>query len=229
VRNHEGIDVRHLALPQLVVWCGEETGKYRRGQHYSPEYCFELFRRAIAERDQDAWTQLVTQYSSLVLAWILRHPARASVGEEDEFWLNDAFRRFWQATRAKQFSDFGNLPGLLAFLKMCAHSAIMDGARRQPPLPVGSLDKILEEGGEEPFADQTGQPLPEELWEAITRTLPDESERLVVYLRFGLGLSPRDIPRREPGHFPTVADVYRVYRNALDRLRRADEIRQFFA
>lgn len=228
MRAGEEMDVRGMSPSQLAARCGEETEKYRSGHPYSSAWCFELCRRAIAENDQVAWAQLVSQYSNLVLAWTLRHPVRASVGEDDEYWVNDAFRRFWQATRSKRFENFESLPGVLSFLKTCVHSAIMDGMRRKPPTPPWSLTEMLEDDGKEPVEPPVDRMGPAELWEAVKRALPDESERLVVYLRVGLGLSPREIPLREPTHFPTVQDVYRIYRNALDRLRRNDEIRNFF-
>ena len=55
--------------------------------------------------------------------------------------------------------------------------------------------------------------------------LDDEAERLVVYLSFVLDLKPAAIHGRHPGRFGSMADVYRVKRNALDRLRRSPEIR----
>src|SRR5579872_4901440 len=114
VRAGEEMDARAMSPSQLAARCGEETDKYRSGRPYSSEWCFELCRRAIGENDQVAWNQLVAQYSNLVLSWILRDPVRPLVGEDDDYWVNDVFRRFWQATRAKRFENFESLAGVLA-------------------------------------------------------------------------------------------------------------------
>jgi hypothetical protein len=56
--------------------------------------------------------------------------------------------------------------------------------------------------------------------------LPDEAARLVVYLSLVRDLKPRAIQACHPGRFASVADVYRVKRNALDCLRRSAAVRE---
>ena len=51
-----------------------------------------------------------------------------------------------------------------------------------------------------------------EIWQTIARELPDQEERLVVYLSFALDLKPREIQRRHRDRYPSTADVYRVKR-----------------
>jgi hypothetical protein len=58
-----------------------------------------------------------------------------------------------------------------------------------------------------------------ELWRTIDGELRSDAERLVARLSFRNGLSPRQIRARHPEHFRRVADVYRLKRNVLDRLR----------
>ena len=59
--------------------------------------------------------------------------------------------------------------------------------------------------------------------------LVDDGERRVVYCSFALDMKPGEIQARQPELFATVADVYRLKRNALDRLRRSPEIAGFLA
>jgi len=47
----------------------------------------------------------------------------------------------------------------------------------------------------------------------------------VLYLSCVVGFSPREIQARHARDFPDVTAVYRLKRVALDRLRRAPELR----
>ncbi len=223
------MDVRALGLAGLADLCRQETQKYRRHEEFSGEYCYEIFRRATCDRDEVAWSALIEEYGTLVRGWILRHPARSSVHEEDDFLVNGVFERFVRAVGADRFDQFPTLAALLNYLKLCAHSVIMDEVRRRDRGAIESTDRLLEELGEEPGADSADLENvgARELWAAIGRSLADDDERRVVYLRLALGLAPREVQQREPMRFATVGDVYRVYRNALDRLRRTTEIRSF--
>ncbi len=67
----------------------------------------------------------------------------------------------------------------------------------------------------------------QELRRAIDAELHDEAERLVAHLCLVLDLKPREVYERHPDRFADVADVYRVKRNLLERLRRSPAIRRF--
>jgi DNA-directed RNA polymerase specialized sigma24 family protein len=223
------MDVRILALSGLAERCRQETQKYHHRQEFREEFCYEIFRRAICDGDGDAWSAIVETYGGLTHSWILRHPARASVREDDDFLVNGLFERFLRAIGPDRFQQFPTLANLLNYLKLCAHSVVLDEVRRREQVNVDSTDRLLEELGEEPGTESVELANVEarELWEKINWALADDSERRVVYLRLALGMAPREVQRREPEQFASVADVYRIYRNALDRLRRTPEIRAF--
>jgi DNA-directed RNA polymerase specialized sigma24 family protein len=218
-----------MALPGLADLCRQETQKFRRREAFRDEFCYEIFRRAVCDRNSEAWSELFEAYGALARGWIVRHPARPSIHEDDEFLVNGLFERFIRAVGPERFDQFPTLASLLNYLKLCAHSIILDEVRRHDRVAVDSTDRLLEELGEEPGAESVDlvNVGARELWDAIDRSLVDDGERRVVYLRLALGLTPREVQRREPDQFATVADVYRIYRNALDRLRRATEIQAF--
>lgn len=179
---------------------------------------FNLFYRAIAERDNVAWATVYAHYSGMVRRWL-----GGWSGQDDEL-VAAAFERFWGALDAAKFTQFSSLAAILQYLKMCAVTARMDHARA-----------VRAMAGEEPL-DTTADVLParddvEELlaarddashfWCAVRKSLLDDGEHLVVYLSYVVGMSPREIHARHPERFPDVADVYRVKRNVLNRLRRA--------
>ena len=58
-----------------------------------------------------------------------------------------------------------------------------------------------------------------DLWQTILETLSDRDERLVIYLSFVQGMKPAEIATSRAGDFASIADVYRIKRNAIERLR----------
>jgi hypothetical protein len=229
------MELSRTPVSELAAACRRETDRFRRGQPSSDAYCFELFRRAICERDGAAWEAVVVQYRGMVLAWVLRQGG--AVAEEADYWLNRTFDRFWSAVRPERFDMFDGLPRVLRYLQMCAASAVLDERRTQRATAHESLDgpdsgrAELARGGAGEVADVEGSAVDrltaQELWQTVIRELPEEGERVVIYASFALGMKPAEIFERHRHLFPSVADVYRVKRNVLERLRRSAALRRF--
>jgi hypothetical protein len=218
-----------LPLDELARRCREETDRFLRGEPTHEAFCHELLRRAICQGDQAAWAAVVAQYRGLVLAQIRRHPAYATAAEEDDYWVNRTFERFWGAVGPERFRAFPGLPALLQYLKLCAASVLVDDARRRAAAAAESLEGhaaclAASTPGEEAIL---GELAGRELWRAIEAELRDEPERLVARLCLVLGLKPREVYACHPDRFADVADVYRVKRNLIDRLSRSPAIRRF--
>ena len=221
--------VRRLPIVELIGLCHAEHAGFPAQEPSCEEYGMELMRRAVCERDQGARTAVVAQYHGLVLAWVKEHPAAATVREDEEYWANRAFERFWQAVGPERFGAFPSLAALLRYLKMCAHGVLLDAVRRQAALPSESLSADVDAGVEAPaMADVAdGELAARELWRAIGAAAQGAAERRVAYLCLALALKPRDVYARCPDQFASVADVYRVKRNLLTRLCRSPEIEAF--
>ena len=69
-------------------------------------------------------------YGGLVGSWVGRHPETLRSHNEIQDYVNLAFARFWDAVRKAKFERFRDLRALLAYLKMCVHSAIVEDVRR---------------------------------------------------------------------------------------------------
>jgi hypothetical protein len=226
-------------LAQLAWACAEETRKYRLGEPLDGEYCFELFRRAVCDRVQLAWVKIVEQYRGVVITWVRRHPSARSLGEDDDYWVDGAFARFYRAVSPERFGQFNEVPQILRYLKLCVHSVIQDAVRAQnqqpPTVPIDVDDDRPDEGSKPPIAtlrsaavvDQSSNA--RELWAAIEAVLHDDDERRVAYLSFVLEYKPREIQALYPDRFPTMSGLYRLIRNIVDRLQRNPEIREFLA
>jgi hypothetical protein len=167
----------------------------------------------------------------MVLAWVRRHPASENMQEDDIYWVNRTFDRFWTAVGPERFGAFVGIAAVLRYLKLCGHSVLLDEVRARGSGRGDVLDERVAESVETPdVADAAiGQLAGNDLWDAIATEAQDEAERRAAYLCFVLDLKPREVQERHPELYATVDDVYRIKRNLLDRLRRNPRIRAFLA
>lgn len=224
-------DPRHLDLTTLVRYCTRESEAFYRGQPYDSAFSYELFRRALVERNDAAWEQLYLHYAGLVEGWVRRTTAFGQSGESADFFVSGAFARFWRAVTAERFADFPSLAALLNYLRLCASSVVIDSVRSR----TWSETQSAEEGAE--LSDTHAAPETEVIdqleraafWQCVNAQLADEAERAVIFDSFVLGMAPRMIARRRQNLFADVSEVYNIKRKALLRLGRSNEVRRFLA
>jgi hypothetical protein len=219
----------HLTLAELDRGCAEETDKFLRRQNADPRYCYELFRRAIRERDEHAWQCVYQRYTAQVGRWVERHPAFVSTGEDREYFVNRAFERLSSSLTP----DFpcSELRQVLRYLQMCVHSVIMDHVRAaehavicaQVELPESA--PLPDAGVESQVVDGIDR---DQLWQVVSELCGGEQEYAVMYASYVLGLKPAELCRRDPRAFPSVQSVYRIKENVLARLRRDPRLKLMF-
>jgi hypothetical protein len=216
------------SIAELARRCAEETLRFVRGEPRDDVFCFEIFARAVVQRDDHAWAAIMGQYRGIILAYVGHHSTASLLREPDDYWVNRAFARFWSAVGPERFNQVPDLPALLKYLKLCVHSVLMDELRARRA-PAASLDEVPEAmpSTTNDERDAIGRLAGDELWTAILRELQDETERVVAHLSFARGLKPGEIYDRHPRLYTDVADVYRIKRNVVERLRRSPEIRAF--
>lgn len=223
-------DLRVLALVSVAQRCARETELFFQRQSYDPRYCFELFRRAMADGHQGAWELVYAQYRPLVARWVERHSAFASSGEEVEYFVNRAFEKMWAALNPGKFSHFPDLKSLLRYLQMCVHSAVLDQVRQiQQSIVASSVEELaLDSRAHSPTTDEQALVgvYRQHFWDQVSTRLRNEQERKLVYGSFVLALKPREIYAKYRGTFGDVREVYRVKENVLSRLRRDTELRE---
>jgi len=213
-------------LPELAAACRREAAAFARGESCRGAAALELFRRAVCGRDAAAWAAILAEYRGLVLAWVRRHPAAARLDGDDDDRVCRVFERFWAAVPPERWDRFTELPALLGYLKLCAHSVVLDAARaRHPAVPLDTVAGAVVDP-RDPEAGALGELAGRELWGLVLRLLPDLRERVVAELSLVQNLTPREIRTRHPGRFATVGEVYRLKRNVLERLRRSPELRR---
>lgn len=206
-----------MSLTDLSAYSTLEMSKYRRKEPYSDLYCLEILRRAVVQHDDKAWTVLQQQFSESAHAWIGRHPYRelALRYEMEQNYIDDAFRRFWQAV-SDQRLVFSTLGGALNYLHLCLNCAIMDTLRLYSRPKEG---RIPDSGHpDEPQVED--RYYEDELWEVIKGLLVGTKERRVAYLLFHCNLKPREIVHHCPGEFRGEIEIYNLKRNIMEKIFR---------
>jgi DNA-directed RNA polymerase specialized sigma24 family protein len=194
---------------------------------------FELFRRAIVDRNEDAWEIIITNYRPLVTNWIRRHPHFPDLNEDVQYILNGAFGKFWRGMTPDKFAESENLRAILGYLNTCIHSVIVDSARKQEKADLFS--ELPDASGTESHPDlatednTADQMRSREFWDWLDERLKDEKERRVIYGRFVLGLKPGEIYAQYQELFRDVNEVYRIKENFIARLRRDKGLGSFFS
>lgn len=233
-----------MDLRDLSEGCARESQDYLRGRVNQANACFELFRLAFVERDQDAWTHIFSLFEPLVTRWVIAHPSFPHSQEEPQYFANRAFEKMWASIDAAKFARFDHISGLLRYLKMCTASAIIDHVRTREKLHLVEWEDLGQsyrpESGtmldEFPFSEQ-GEPLEyevilhleaRELWQLLLELVTDAREQRVLYASFVLGLKPRQVYENYPGEFHGIDHVYRIKENLLARLRRNPELANRF-
>ena len=188
---------------------------------------YELFRRAIVDRDEEAWADIYTHYRLLLISWARHASAHAPPVAPFEEIAGRALTRAWSALGPEQFAQFPSLAPLLGYLRACVGAVVIDAARAEATrermcqrlslpsvatpeeLVLGALDRA-------------------ELWRALDQLIASEHERIILIESFVLGLPPRVILQRHHDRFADVPAIYGVKRNLLNRLGRSRDLRQIY-
>lgn len=225
------IELTGQSLAALSRRCREESDRFFARRQHDPAFCFELFRRALVEGSEMAWRLIFSQYRPLVASWVERQPAFHMTGEEADFFINGAFARLMRAITPESFAGFQNLKSILGYLQLCVVSEVNDHARAQRGADTLSLEQINIAGySADDDVEQMALEDAErsELWSVIRSSITDDTELLVVYASYVLGIKPRQLAERYPDRFDSVQRVYRIKENVLARLRRDPRLQSFW-
>lgn len=220
-------NLHQLTLADLAAACNEESYQRRKEEGY----CFELFRRAIDDRVDDAWTAVREQYQALVLSWLHRSAPGDLDDDEMQDLVQDTFTRFWRTLSRRHglvAEQFAHVGGLLKYLQQCALTAVLDLRRRQEKqqrLQTAlnrsyAIETPSEAGSSaDTRMDQEALLLKVRRW--MENNVTDPEEELVIHLTFELGLTPAEITSQYPRDFPNARAVRRAKERFLKRARRS--------
>jgi hypothetical protein len=213
------MNVAVLSIENLAAQCAEETEKFSRRQPNATQYCFELFRRALADGIAEAFTRIYQVYERQVLNWVYRYPRFEETGEGADFFVNSAFSKFYFAVSGPKFERFNSVPSLLMYLKLCVHTAIAQYIRDQKQIVAVSTD---DEAAGVDMRDRQQEDLLEsgtkaaDLWALICRLLPAPTDQLLARCAFTLDMKPAEITTAYPGRWGSEREIS----VALYRIRR---------
>jgi DNA-directed RNA polymerase specialized sigma24 family protein len=164
-----------------------------RAPSLSDAACYELFRRAIEQRDADAWADIAQNYRGLLAAWAAQSSAHTMNSEQPGDIADQALARAWAALSSARFSAFPHIATLMAYLRTCVRATVIDQAREQASQQraAQSLEATLEAATPEQTVlrelDRT------EIWRLIMQIISSPEERIIVRESLVYGLPPREI------------------------------------
>lgn len=224
----ENDNPRRLSLSDLQKRCAAETVKYLQAKGDDAWNCYEIFRRAIAEKNNAAWNVIVEHYWKQVLWWVEHHPRFSSFSEGGDNYVNLVFTKFWKrGFTPAEFSGFPNVKSILAYIKTCVGSVITDALRlqkRKEHLSTSWEEAIADSANWESLSYLAGMEdlmAQEDFWEEVRTSLAGEKAFLVIYATFASALRPVDIYANFPAHFEDVREVYKVKAKALADLKQS--------
>jgi DNA-directed RNA polymerase specialized sigma24 family protein len=189
---------------------------------------YDLFRRAIEQRDADAWADISRHYRGLLAAWAAQSSALGLIAEQPEDIADQAFARAWAALSSARFSGFPHIASLLAYLRTCVRATVIDHAREQ----AGQLRAVQSIASAGVSAAPEQAVLAEldrtEIWRLIVQMTSNPQEQIIVRESLVDALPPRAIQARHPDIFADVIQVYRVKRNLVNRFQRNRELQQLW-
>jgi hypothetical protein len=202
-----------LSLDELAQRCSSETEKFSRREPSDARFCFELLRRALADGLSDAFTRVYQIYERQVLIWVHSHSGFARSGESADYFVSTAWSAFYFALRGPKFDSFPSLPQVLAYLKLCVHTAIAQYLRDQEPVPTMPIELVPHAAH---LPDLGMRIAATELWRQIELLLNDPRDRLLARCAFAEDLKPRQIIKAHSTHWKDEREVsvelYRIRR-----------------
>ena len=222
------MDQKQVSLRDLAEACAESqrssTSQTRSAANAAPDACLELFRRAIKERDQEAWSLIYEQYRRIVFSWVSRNPVFYATGESAEYFAQDAFMRMWRHLTPEKYDRLTNMRSLMAYLKMCVNSTLIDFMRRQDQ-PTEELHESLPHPDNASTVERMDRG---QLWQLVSSQVQNDKEWLVVRGLFVWGYKPNELSEKYDSVFRDVKEVYTIRENVMNRLRRDRRIRELF-
>ena len=184
----------------------------------------ELFRQAIVERDQHSWAEIHRRYRVLMIAWVRQCSAASTLSEHYEDIADQAFARAWSAMNPARFGDFPSLAAILAYLRTCVSTVIIERARAQSTRERTMKRLIL---GEAPSTEQMVLQSMDniQLWALVQSLVSSPHDQVILSLNIVLGLPPRLILSRRPDLFNNIDQIYSARRNFIGRLQRNTQLR----
>jgi Effector-associated domain 7/NB-ARC domain len=188
---------------------------------------FDLFRRAITEKDEQCWELLYKYYSNLIELWIVQRAGTDIPKDELQQCVIDVFGRIWTSIRGgyESMASFPSSSHILSYWRLAAENVALLYLRENRNLLL--YDENTTEELQHDADDQIDQNIQIfDFWRVILSLFQNNRERVVIYDLYVRGLRPNDILMHRKHMFEDIADLYRVRRNILHRMAASSELRE---
>ena len=216
------------SIHALISGCQREAYEGRENEQ---GYCFELFRRALQDKDNQAWEAVEKQYWGLVSSWCYEYLKQELPIDEVDLFVRSALIRFWQTLSVRQQTlneQFAHIGSLLKYLQQCTATVIHDHNRdlRRRDRLHDACTSISTGHDPRAFEDQVidqmeQSDLVKRIANWVRVYVEDEREKLILKLSYEDGLAPRRIAELHPESFGSVKEVHHIKERVVRRLRRA--------
>lgn len=204
-----------LSLKEIIDGCQQKI----------ENQCFELFRRAFDEKNEQAKTAVYYQYRRLVFDWAHKALAGYPLTEQDvEDITSQAMVKFFRhLTRVSVADRYEHVAQILGYCKKCVKTSAIDFTRKAMRAKRNKeewIDKVLERKASFPSPEKEveREQLRQEIRAFANKHL-DETEKLYIELKFEHGLTPRQMVEMYPKEFPNAREVYKIWDRVKKRLR----------
>ncbi|MGB0383918.1 MAG: RNA polymerase sigma factor [Ardenticatenaceae bacterium] len=227
------LNTRQQSLSTIIEGCRKISQQARKREARTlpseKKYCFELFRRAIEDGNNQAWEALKQQYDGLIHHWIIGSSGAPLSLEDREDLVQDTWANFHRALKKYNISlakYFEHVGALLKFLNNCAYTATMKHWKRRQKAKrlQEKLTKIAPKAASAPEKATLTQILTEERRAALKKwreqRVTEPHEQLVFDCSFKQSLKPKQIADAYPEMFPNAKVVYRIKDNLIKRAKR---------
>lgn len=184
--------------------CSQDAGN-------DQEY-LKLFQRALIQNDQVIQRNLQRHFKEVVLNWMRQYPG-GSVAchlNDEEYYVNQAFERFWRAGTRHLQVETATLTAILLYLRACLNAAILEMFRESTRAKVIALPNS-HSAIEDPDASH-------QVWQIVQSLLPDKREQRMAYLLFHCGFKPDEIANSWPHEFADISEIARLRRKIVELL-----------
>jgi len=202
-----------MNLDQLIINCQKERQNYPKAETSASPACVKIFKQAFSG-DEQAWAALYQTFNPFVRKWI---GVQNIVGPDDV--VQDAWSRFAQyAPQIENLTATDNLGPLMAYLKRCVKTSLIDMIRKEKKQPntLSDWDEI-ESFSQDDLFENTEISI--DLVARIEQLLYDHKEKIIFHLRFSCNIPPREIFAEYSSEFKDYQEIATIIQRLTRRLR----------
>ena len=179
---------------------------------FDEQFWLKKFRRALMG-DQDAQRRLQQKFSALVIDLICNHPlSTLALGlQNQEFFVTETFRCFWNTAPRYQKYSFISLSDVLSNLSMSVNTVILDALRSSSSLQVipSTNNQITVDLLSCNHAKDV------EMWKYIESEISNPRECKIAYLLFLCALKPIEIIESFPDELFDRGEISKIRRSII--------------